>query len=259
MPSEPPSEPKDFSSQSREKKASPLGTSVFVGLRAADTVLQYSILQRGWGSQFIKALGGTVVPFAAPRDPALAYFGLGPYPAILSAMALGSFMKHVVWIFGISEQEMTPTLALVIGAINVAINTLSTTLSIWTVTSAAPQMATQSASIKDVITSSPTLMFGLGLYSTGILTELASELDRKRFKDKPENKGKPYGGGLWSWATNINYGGFTLWRTGYAVSAAGLPWGLAIGAFFFYDFTSRSIPSLDKYCTEKVSRLVNSV
>ena len=254
-----PSEPKDFSFQSREKKPSPLGTSVFVGLRAADTVLQYSILQRGWGSQLIKALGGSVIPFAAPRDPALAYFGLGPYPAILSAMALGSFTKHIVWILGISEQEMTPTAALVIGAVNVTINTLSTILSIWTVTSAAPQMATQSASIKDVITSSPTLMFGLGLYSTGILTELASELDRKRFKDKPENKGKPYGGGLWSWATNINYGGFTLWRAGYAISAAGLPWGLAIGAFFFYDFTSRAIPALDEYCTEKVSRLVNSV
>ena len=254
-----PSEPKDFSFQSREKKSSPLGTSVFVGLRAADTVLQYSILQRGWGSQLIKALGGSVVPFTAPRDPALAYFGLGPYPAILSAIALGSFTKHIVWIFGISEQEMTPTAALVIGVVNITINTLSTILSIWTVTSAAPQMATQSASIKDVITSSPTLAFGLGLYSAGILTELASELDRKRFKVRPENKGKPYGGGLWSWATNINYGGFTLWRAGYATSAGGLPWGLAIGALFFYDFTSRAIPSLDKYCTEKASRLVNSI
>ena len=254
-----PSEPKDFSFQSREKKPSPLGTSIFVGLRAADTVLQYSVLRRGWGSQLIQALGGTVVPFAAPRDPALVHFGLSPYPAILSAMALGSFTKQIVWILGISEQEMTPTAALVIGAFNVTLNTLSTILSIWTVTSAAPQMATHSASITDVITSSPTLMLGLGLYSIGILTELASELDRKRFKDKPENKGKPYGGGLWSWATNINYGGFTLWRAGYAISTAGIPWGLAIGAFFFYDFTSRAIPSLDEYCTEKVSRLVNTV
>ena len=254
-----PSESKDYGLLSREKKFSPLGTSIFVGLRAADTVLQYSILQRGWGSQFIKALGGSVVPFAPPREPALAYFGLGPYPAILSTLVLGSFTKHVVWIFGISEQEMTPTAALVIGAVNVALNTLNTVFSIWTVTSAAPQMATQSASIKDVITSSPTLMFGLGLYCTGMLTELASELDRKRFKDKPENKGKPYGGGLWSWATNINYGGFTLWRTGYAISAAGLPWGLAIGALFFYDFTSRAIPVLDGYCTDKVCRFDSSI
>ena len=246
-----PTEPKNWE-QSREKKPSPLGTSIFIGLRAADTVFQYSILQRGWGSQLIQSLGGSVVPVATPRSPALAYFGLGPYPAILSAMALGSFTKHIVWILGISEQEMTPAAALMIGAINTAINTLSTMLSLWSLTSAAPQMATQSASIKDVVSSSPTLMLGLGLYSVGIITEFVSEADRKRFKDKSENKGKPYGGGLWSWATNINYGGFTLWRAGYAVAAAGLPWGAVTGAFFFYDFTTRAIPSLDKYCTEKV-------
>lgn len=120
------------------------------------------------------------------------------------------------------------------------------------------QMATQSASITDVITSSPTLMLGLGLYTVGLVTEFASEVDRRRFKSKPENKGKPYGGGLWSWATNINYGGYTLWRAGYAVSAAGLPWGAVVGGWFFYDFTSRAIPSLDRYCTEKVNLSVPS-
>lgn len=161
-------------------------------------------------------------------------------------------MKHVAYTLGISEQEMTPKLSLVVGAFNTVVNTLNTMFSIWTVTSAAPQLATQSASIQDVITSSPTLMLGLGLYTVGIVTELASEVDRQRFKRKPENKGKPYGGGLWSWATNINYGGYTIWRAGYAVSAAGLPWGAAVGAFFFYDFASRAIPSLDSYCTEKV-------
>lgn len=100
-------EPKDWPNQSREKRPSPLGTSIFVGLRAADTVLQYSILQRGWGSQVIQSLGGSVIPFATPRDPALAYFGLSPYPAIISALALGASTKHVAWILGISEQEMS--------------------------------------------------------------------------------------------------------------------------------------------------------
>lgn len=252
-----PSDPEDWKSPSREKKPSPLGTSIFVGLRAADTVLQYSILKRGWGSQFIQLLGGSVVPFAAPRDPALAYLGLGPYPAILSALTLSCSTKHIAWVLGISEQEMTPAAAFRIGVVNVVMDTVSTMLSLWTLTSAAPQMATQSASIKDVITSSPTLMLGLGLYSVGLSIELASELDRKRFKDKPENKGKPYGGGLWSWATNINYGGFTLYRAGYAVVAAGLPWGLATGAFFLYDLGTRAAPALDKYCTEKVCLFVS--
>ena len=147
---------------------------------------------------------------------------------------------------------MTPRLGLVVGFFNSVGNTLCTLLALWTVTSAAPQMATRSASIKDVVTSSPTLMLGLGLYTVGIFTEFGSELDRKRFKDKPENKGKPYGGGLWSWATNINYGGYTLWKAGYAVVAAGLPWGVAVGAWSSYEFATRIIPSMDEYCTEKV-------
>ncbi len=248
-----PNESDKYVPLSRDKKQpSPLGTSIFVGLRAADAVLQFSILQRGWGSQLIQSLGGSVVPFATARDPTLAYLGLGPYPAILSALALGSSTKHIAWVLGISEMEMTPPAALLIGVFNSVFNTLNTMFSLWNLTSAAPQMASKSASIKDVVTSSPTLMLGLGLYTVGIITEFASEVDRKRFKDKPENKGKPYGGGLWSWATNVNYGGYTLWRAGYAVSAAGLPWGLVVGGWFFYDFTSRAIPSLDKYCTEKV-------
>ena len=49
----------------------------------------------------------------------------------------------------------------------------------------------------------------------GILLELVSELQRKRFKDDPANKGKPYAGGLFSLARSINYGGYTLWRGGY--------------------------------------------
>ena len=79
-----------------------------------------------------------------------------------------------------------------------------------------------------------------------------SEIQRKRFKDKPENKGKLYGGGLFGLATNINYGGYTLWRTGYAVAAAGLPWGALTGALAFYDFSTRAIPVLDQYCTDRV-------
>ena len=48
------------------KDPSPLGRSIFVGLRAADAVLQFSILQRGWGTSLIQRLGGSVVPFRHP-------------------------------------------------------------------------------------------------------------------------------------------------------------------------------------------------
>ena len=234
------------------KDPAPLAKSIFVGLRAADAALQFCILQRGWGTSLIQSLGASVVPFATPRDPSVAFFGLGPYPAIIAALAAGSSMKHIIHTAGIGETAMTPGAATSIAMLNSVASTLNTLFSIWAVTSAAPQMATQSASLSDVITSSPTLMFGLGLYTVGICTELGSEVQRKAFKAKPENKGKPYGGGLFSLATNINYGGYILWRAGYATAAAGLPWGAFVGALAVYDFTTRAIPVLDQYCTERV-------
>jgi len=246
---------------SRSKAPSPLGTSIWVGLRAADTVLQYSILQRGWGSQLITKLGGSVVPFATPRDSFLAYWGLPPYPAIIVGLAAGASFKHVIWQLGIAEQEMLPETAATMSFYNTAFNTANTLFSIWSFSSAAPQLATQSASISDVLTSSPMVSIGLGLYAVGIVTELVSEIQRKAFKAKPENDGKPYGGGLWSLATNIDYGGYALWRAGYAVAASGPLWGILVGGFFFYDFARRGIPVFDQYCTEKVcsSRLASQV
>jgi len=85
------------------------------------------------------------------------------------------------------------------------------------------------------------------------VTELVSEIQRKAFEDNPQNKGKPYGGGQFGLATNVNYGGYTLWRAGYACVAAGPVWDLIVGGSFAWDFTQRAIPSVDQYFTEKAS------
>ncbi len=62
---------------------------------------------------------------------------------------------------------------------------------------------------------------------------------------------------VWRGAVWVGYEcqlwGYTLWRAGYACAAAGPVWGVATGALFFYDFATRALPSLDQYCTEKVS------
>ncbi|EEB94925.1 hypothetical protein MPER_06187, partial [Moniliophthora perniciosa FA553] len=49
---------------------------------------------------------------------------------------------------------------------------------------------------------------------------------RKRFKDDVRNVGKPYTGGLFGLARHINYGGYMLWRTGFAIAAEkyGIAW-----------------------------------
>lgn len=234
---------------SRAKKSSPLGTSLFIGLRAADVALQYSIFRAGWGAQLIQTLGGSVVPLLGGKND---YFGLPPHAALLTALAAGSALKQNLWLMAVSENEMRPSAALSIAAFNTLVNSLNSLLALWAVTSAAPVLGPSEASIVDVCRASPGVSLGLALYAVGIFTELFSEIQRSRFKKDPANKGKPYGGGLFSLATNINYGGYTLWRTGYAIVAAGLPWGALVGSFFFYDFAARAIPELDDYCTQRV-------
>ncbi|KAL8715110.1 MAG: hypothetical protein Q9220_001067 [cf. Caloplaca sp. 1 TL-2023] len=239
-------EPKKYDLVSREKRPSPLGSTLFVGLRAADAVLQYHLLRQGWAAADVKYLGGQAIPTIGAGP-----LGLTPYGAMLTALGIGASFKHVLWQIAISEQEMKPGAALVIAAFNTFSNSANTFLSVWALSSAAPTNLPPSASLGEILISSPSLLIGVSLFGVGIVTELVSEIQRKAFKAKPENKGKPYGGGLWSLATNINYGGYALWRAGYAMAAAGPIWGLAIGGYFFYDFVSRSIPILDRYCIEK--------
>lgn len=240
-------DPKFHGLASRVKGPSPLGTTVFVGLRAADIALQYSIFHFAWGINLIQHLGGSVITQASTS-----YFGLSPYAAIMTTMAIGSVVKHNLWAIFISEQEMNPLTAVIIAAFATIFNSANSLLSLWALSSVAPAIASPSASILDVCRASPAVTFGITLYVVGILVEVVSEVQRKSFKRNPANKGKPYGGGLFSVATNINYGGFTLWRAGYSIAAAGLPWGAVVGGWFVYDFATRAIPSLDDYCTARV-------
>lgn len=232
---------------SRKQKSTPLGTSLFLGLRTVDVALQYSILKSGWGIHLIQALGGKPTALIGTS-----YLGLTPYHAILTAMALGSTLKQNIWIAIISEQEMQPSSALIIVAFNTVFNSLNSLLSLWALTSVAPQIPSPSASILDVCKASLILFVDVSLYAVSIFTEVSFEMQRKIFKRNFANKGKSYEGGLFSLATNVNYDGYTLWRAGFSIAAAGLPWGAVVGSFFFYDFVTRGIPSLDEYCTEKV-------
>lgn len=113
-----------------------------------------------------------------------------------------------------------------------------------------------------IFTASPPAQFfpyqvyiGTAMYIVGISLETVSEVQRKRFKDKPENAGKAYTGGLFSLARHINYGGYTLWRGGYALAAGGPVWAALMTTFFAYDFVTRGVPVLDQYCSKRYGQL----
>ncbi|KPM35293.1 hypothetical protein AK830_g11281 [Neonectria ditissima] len=229
---------------SRKKHFNLLGSSIFVGLRAADAFLQYGLLQRGWASRFIEFLGGRSVDRGLVVNAATTQ--LQPYYSAISLMALGSSLKQIVALLVVSEQDMPPASAFTIAAFNTIFNSLNTVFSLWAVTSQVPA----STSLADA-GQSPWLLLTTGLYLTGIMTEMISELQRTWFKKDPANKGKAYANGLFSLARHINYGAYTVWRASYAATSAGWPWGLAVFSFFFYDFASRGVPVLDQYLSER--------
>jgi len=229
---------------SRVKRFNAVGTTIFVGLRAADVLLQYAILSRGWAPSLIEFLGGQSVE---PEQLLTSSGHLQPYFTMIALMAFGSAFKQILAILVVSQQDTPPSSAVMIALFNTIFNSLNSVLSTWTATSRSPPASSTSLvpSLFDVI--------GPSFYLVGILTETISELQRTAFKKNPANKGKPYAGGLFSLARHINYGGYTIWRTSYAVSAGGWAWGLAVFAFFFYDFASRGVPVLDEYLSQRVS------
>ncbi|KAL8652098.1 MAG: hypothetical protein Q9210_002890, partial [Variospora velana] len=193
----PPPPPKYRSLASREKRPSPFGTTLFVGLRAADAILQYHLLRHNWAHDAIRALHGVPTTGVSSAGGGGGggggggLLGLTPYGTIISALALGSSLKQIIFTTMISEQEMKPGPALLIAAFNTVFNTANTLLSAWTFSSVAPTHLPPSASIVDTVLASPALLAGVVLYAVGMAMELGAEVQRKRFKAKPENKGKP--------------------------------------------------------------------
>ncbi|KAM0453147.1 hypothetical protein ACHAPV_009103 [Trichoderma viride] len=226
---------------SRAKKFNVLGTATFIGLRSADVAFQYALLNDGWASKLVQTLGGRSVELAKLNS---AGGGLQPYYTIIAMMALGSSLKQIITMLAVSEQDTPVSSAIVISLFNTVFNSLNSLFSVWDVTSRSPSTT---ASILD----SPSIIAGLGFYLVGISVELLSELQRTAFKKDPANKGKPYAGGLFSLATHINYGAYTIWRASYAYTSGGGLWGSFVGLFFFYDFAHRGVPVLDEYLSQR--------
>jgi len=227
-------------------KPNNLGTGLFIGLRFADVPLQYLILSRNLGSSLIEKTGARTLPHgpALITNSFLDRLNLSPYRLILLSMAAGSAIKQNYWIASISNEEMPTGSAVGVSVFNTIFNGLNSLFFItnWTSASANGEHFPQTP-----------LLVGSALYAAGILTETLSEVQRKMFKQKPQNKGKVYQGGLFGQARHINYAGYIMWRTGYAIAAGGWTWGVVVAAFFSYDFAFRGIPVLSHYCEERVS------
>ncbi|KAF2734306.1 hypothetical protein EJ04DRAFT_246949 [Polyplosphaeria fusca] len=224
--------------------STPIGKTVFVVLRSLDPVLQYSILAHGTGTALLHRVGLQTLPAGLPVHTGIApidNLGLSPYRLILLSMAVGSAVKQDIWATMLSGEPMDVKNALIVSLFNTVCNSVNHFAFLASATSASENSAFPQLP----------LMLGGAMYAIGIVTELMSEVQRKQFKDDPKNKGKPFTGGLWSLARHINYGAYTVWRAGYALSSGGWILGGIVGTIFFTDFMNRGVPILNEYCEKR--------
>lgn len=174
--------------------------------------------------------------------------GLSPYRSILFGMSVGSMLKQNIVLLTMTQEEMTPLGSTVVGVLNAVFNSINALLFICSQTS---------ASVNGEHFPQTPLLVGSTMYVAGLFIEWFSEVQRTAFKKDPANKGKIYEGGLFGLSRHINYFGYTLWRSGYALAAGGWVWAAVVGAFFTYDFTQRGIPVLQHYLEERVSLPIN--
>lgn len=250
--------PKPFDLISRGVyRSNPLGTATFIGLRALDPLLQYEILAKGLGEGILSAVGLAAVPIGAASLHAggalLDRLGLPLPRAIILGMAVGSAAKQIFWLTYLSREEFPVSAALPVCFYNTFVDSANSLLAVTAATTAAL------ASGPDVpvpftgrAVSLP-IAVGAVMYVAGIAVETIAEIQRKRFKDQPENKGKVCRTGLWSLARHINYGGYVMWRTGYALAAGSWPAALVMAAFQSHDFATRAVVVMDDYMGSRYS------
>jgi hypothetical protein len=217
------------------------GSTIFCGLRTLDIFIQHRLLTHGLFS---------LTP--SPSTP----LALGlPLPHLLIlGMATGSVLKQIYWQLSLSNETFPPDTAVLVSVFNTVCNSANSLLALTAASGLLlPKVLVEPKEGAGGL--SPLFIVGALLYAVGILTETSAEVQRKHFKGEERNKGKPYTGGLFSLARHINYGGYTVWRVGYALAAGGIIPGVLAAGVFAGDFAMRAVPLLDEYCSKRVSLL----
>ena len=91
---------------------------------------------------------------------------------------------------------------------------------------------------------------GILLFIGGSVINTVSEIQRKKWKENPENKGKLFTKELFGYSRHINYFGDLLWVCGYALITHNA-YSVFIPLFLLLYFTLFAIPLQEKYLQKK--------
>lgn len=109
------------------KRASPLGTSLFVGLRALDVFIQYGILAKGLAEPILNRLP---IANASSNAAPIVALGLPLKPLIVLGFSAGTAIKQIYWVLFLSQEEMPASNAILIAVFNTLFNSPNSILSL---------------------------------------------------------------------------------------------------------------------------------
>lgn len=95
--------------------------------------------------------------------------------------------------------------------------------------------------------------FAIGLFIAGCVLNSGGEILRNQWKNKPENQGKIYTGGFFTYSRHINYFGDILWVTAYALVTKNW-YSIILPIFLFAFFAFYNAPKLDHYLKGKYGK-----
>lgn len=96
-------------------------------------------------------------------------------------------------------------------------------------------------------------ILGIFLFIAGSILNTGGEVLRNQWKKNPENKGKIYTGGFFTYSRHINYFGDLLWVTAYALITRNW-YAVSIPIILFCFFAFYNAPKLDKHLKEKYGK-----
>ncbi len=96
-------------------------------------------------------------------------------------------------------------------------------------------------------------MIALVLLLSGSYLNSFSEIERKKWKTYPENKGRCYTKGLFSYSMHINFFGDTILFTGWCMFTHNY-WSLGLPLFMASMFIFFHIPNLDEYLAKRYGK-----
>jgi protein-S-isoprenylcysteine O-methyltransferase Ste14 len=179
--------------------------------------LSYAILFKSTGTFIAEKLGIHNASYSAGRRTIIFLFSVITF-ARLGFMMFYLLKRKIPW-----AESISVPVAFAIYYVGFSLFVLPTTLAIDKV---------------DII--------GIAVFLIGSFLNTTAEVLRNQWKRQPENKGKIYTGGLFTYSMHINYFGDVLWVSAYAILTRNI-FSISIPIFIFCFFAFYNIPKLDKY------------